>query len=69
MPENNKLTSLLRNGSLKAIIFDFDGTIADTYKITLEYFQHNFTKEGIDIDLTDKDVVDSLFDLIIVSGV
>lgn len=51
MPENNKLTSLLRNGSLKAIIFDFDGTLLDIKQILERSIEEVLTEKKVNVDM------------------
>ncbi|MFX1476969.1 MAG: HAD family hydrolase [Promethearchaeota archaeon] len=51
MPENNKLISLLRNGSLKAIIFDFDGTLLDIKKILERSIEEVLTEKKVNVDM------------------
>ena len=38
----------MSNRSLQALIFDVDGTLADTERVHLEAFNHAFTEEGMD---------------------
>ncbi|MFW9865111.1 MAG: HAD family hydrolase [Candidatus Thorarchaeota archaeon] len=51
MPENNKLISLLRNGSLKAIIFDFDGTLLDIKQILERSIEEVLTEKKVNVDM------------------
>jgi|SRR5688572_12790481 beta-phosphoglucomutase len=41
------------NGALQAIIFDFDGVIADSEPLHLRAFQHTLAEEGIELSAPD----------------
>ena len=51
MSENNQVIKQLQTGSLKAIIFDFDGTLLDIKEIIEKSIKETLGKENMNIDL------------------
>ena len=51
MPKNNKLISLLQSGSLKAIIFDFDGTLLDIRQILEKSIEEVLSEKNVNVDM------------------
>jgi phosphoglycolate phosphatase len=46
--------------AIKLVIFDFDGTLADTFSLMLRYGQKYANKEGIEADLSNQEFVEEL---------
>ena len=51
MSRDNQLKKLLQNGSLRGIIFDFDGTILDIREILEKSIEEVLTEKNINVDM------------------
>ena len=51
MSNKDKLIQLLQSGSLRAIIFDFDGTLLDIRQILEKSIEEVLTEKNIDVDM------------------
>ena len=51
MSENNQVIKQLQSGSLRVIIFDFDGTLLDIKEIIEKSINETLGKENMNIDL------------------
>ncbi|MBN1162452.1 HAD-IIIA family hydrolase [Patescibacteria group bacterium] len=45
---------------LKLVVFDFDGTLADTFSYVIKYLKKITIKEGIDVDLENNEFIEEM---------